>query len=122
MPGYIKEALLKLQREPTKTPQDDPHRWNQPLYGAKTQYDDNDNAELLDAQSTLYVQKVFGDFLYYAIDIYQTMSVVLITITTLQSHSTTTTMGDIVWLLIHAATHPDATLHYHARNMILHVA
>ena len=31
-------------------------------------------------------------------------------------------MGDIVWLLNYVATHPDATLHYHSRDMILHVA
>ena len=30
-------------------------------------------------------------------------------------------MGDIVLLLNYAATHPDATLHYHASDMILHV-
>ena len=30
-------------------------------------------------------------------------------------------MGYIVWLLNYAATHPDATIHYHARDMILHV-
>ena len=31
-------------------------------------------------------------------------------------------MGDIVWLLNNASTHPNATIHYHASNMILHVA
>ena len=43
-------------------------------------------------------------------------------ISTAQAHATTTTMGDIVWLLNYAATHPDATIHYNASNMILHVA
>ena len=31
-------------------------------------------------------------------------------------------MGEIVWLLNYAATHPDATINYHASDMILHVA
>ena len=31
-------------------------------------------------------------------------------------------MGEIVWLLNYAATHPEATIHYHASDMILHVA
>ena len=39
-----------------------------------------------------------------------------------QAHATTTTMGDIVWLLNYTATHPDSTIHYHASDMILHVA
>ena len=39
-----------------------------------------------------------------------------------QANATTNTMGGIVWILNYAATHPDATINYHARNMILHVA
>ena len=39
-----------------------------------------------------------------------------------QAHTTTTTMGDIIWLLNYAATHPDATIHYHYSDMILYVA
>ena len=75
----------------------------------------------MDVQSTLYVQRVCGKFLYYIISVDQTMLAALNAITTAQAHSTTTTMGDIVWLLNYAATHPDATLHYHDSNMILHV-
>ena len=50
------------------------------------------------------------------------MLVALSTIATAQDHETTTTMRDIVWLLNYVATQPDATIHYHARDMILHVA
>ena len=39
-----------------------------------------------------------------------------------QAKATTTTMGDIVWLLNYADTHPNATINYHAIDMILHVA
>ena len=38
------------------------------------------------------------------------------------SYATTTTMGEIVWLLSYAATHTDTTIHYHASDMILRVA
>ena len=31
-------------------------------------------------------------------------------------------MGDIVWLLNYLATHPGATIKYHASEIILHVA
>ena len=50
------------------------------------------------------------------------MLVALNNIATSQAHTTTTTIGDIVWLLNYAATHLDATLHYHASYMILHVS
>ena len=39
-----------------------------------------------------------------------------------QANATTTTMGDTFWLLNYVATHPEATIHYHASNMIPHVA
>ena len=67
MPGYVKAALLKFQREATTKPQDYPHRWNHPTYGAKNQYTDTNKADLVDAKSTLYVQQVCGTFLYYTI-------------------------------------------------------
>ena len=50
------------------------------------------------------------------------MVVSLNTISTAQALATTTTMGDIVWLLNYGEKHPDDTLHYHARNMILYAA
>ena len=76
----------------------------------------------MDTQSTLYVQGVWWLFLYYDIAVDQTMLVAPNTIATSHAHATTTTMGGIVWLLNYTETLPNATLHYHASNMILHVA
>ena len=122
MPGYVKAALLKFQHKATTKPQDSSHRWNQPTYGAKTQYSDTEKADLVDAKYTLYVQQVCGTFLYYAIAVDQTMLAALNSISAAQANATTTTMGDIAWLLNYTATHPDATIHYHASNMILHIS
>ena len=49
------------------------------------------------------------------------MLAALNTISAAHANATTTTMGDIVWILNYAATHPDATIHYHVSDMILHV-
>ena len=122
MPGYIQEVLIKFQNKATTKPQDALHWWNQPPYGAKTQYAETNNADLVDAQSTLYVQRFCGKFLYYSIAVYRTMLVALNAISTAQAHATTTTMGDLVRLINHTDTHPVATLHYHSSNMILHGA
>ena len=122
MPGYVKAALLKLQREATTNPQDAPHRWNQPTYGAKNQYADTDKADLVYEKYTLYVQQVCGTFLYYPIEVNQITLAALNAISAVQANATTTTMEDIFWLLNYAATHPNATIHYHANDMILHVA
>ena len=77
IPGYVQAALLKFQREATKKPQDTLHPWNQPTHGANTQYAKTDTVDLVDAQSTLYVQRVCGTFPYYVIAVYQTMLVAL---------------------------------------------
>ena len=50
------------------------------------------------------------------------MLAALNSITAAQANTTTTTMGGIVWLLNYSATNPDVTIHYHASDMILHVA
>jgi hypothetical protein len=38
MPGYIKAALDKYQHAAPTHPEHAPHTWNPPIYGAKTQY------------------------------------------------------------------------------------
>jgi hypothetical protein len=38
MPGYIKAALHKYQHAAPARPEHAPHTWNSPIYGAKTQY------------------------------------------------------------------------------------
>ena len=64
MPVYVQTALLKFQSDATPKNQDALHRWNQPTYGANTQYANTGNVDLVDAQSMLYVQLVCGYFLY----------------------------------------------------------
>ena len=73
MSGYVKASLLKFHREATTKPQDAPHRLNQPTYGTKTQYDETDKADLVNANSTLYIEQVCGYSLYYSIVVDQTM-------------------------------------------------
>ena len=58
MPGYVKAALIKFQRKATTKTHDAPHQWNQPTYGAKTQYADTNKVDLVDAKTTIYVQQV----------------------------------------------------------------
>ena len=93
-----------------------------PHMAPKTQYANTEKLYLVGNKYTLYVQQVCGTFLYYAIAVNQTMLAALNAISVAQANATTTTMGDIVWLLNYAATHSDATINYHASDMILHVA
>jgi hypothetical protein len=41
MPGYIKAALQNYQQASPARPEQAPHTWNPPIYGAKTQFVEN---------------------------------------------------------------------------------
>ena len=84
MPTYIKEALHKFQKPAPSRPQDAPHAWNQPVYGAAVQYADQPNdSPLLPPKSINLVQKIIGTLLYYAIAVDPTM---LVSIGAITSH------------------------------------
>ena len=73
--GLLKHECARIhakihQSRPPKVPtriqkknQDALHRCNHPMYGTKTRYADTKTEELVDAQSTIYVQKVCGTLL-----------------------------------------------------------
>ena len=78
MPTYIKEALHKFQHPAPSCPQDTPHAWNQPVYGAAVQYTDQpDDFPLLPPNSINLVQQIIGTLLYYTIDVDPTMLVTI---------------------------------------------
>jgi hypothetical protein len=122
MPGYIGEALHKFQHPTPSRPQDAPHDWRQPTYGASIQYADNpDDSPILPAASVTLVQKIVGTLLYYSIAVDPTMLVALGTIAATQAKATKKTLDSTMLLLNYAASHPDATIRYRASDMILHI-
>ena len=84
MHTYIQEAFHKFQHPAPSRPQDAPHAWNQPIYGAVVQYSDQPNdSPLLPSKSINLVQQIIGTLLYYAISIDPTM---LVAIDAIASH------------------------------------
>jgi hypothetical protein len=65
MPGYVSNVLRKFQHNAPKHPQQTPSRYVTPVYGAKTQYDTQDETPSLTAKQCLNIQKVTGSILYY---------------------------------------------------------
>ena len=111
MPTYIQEALHKFQHPVPYRPQDDPHDWNQPVYGAAVQYADQTNdSPLLPHNYINLVQQTIGTVLYYVIDVDLTMLVAIGVIASQKSKSTQTTRDATVWLLNYAVSHPNATI------------
>jgi hypothetical protein len=116
MPGYMSNVLSKFQHDPPKHPQH-----VTPLYGAKTQYVTQYETPPLTAKQCLNIQTVTGSILYYARAVYPTILMPLNEIATEHTKATEKTQAATNQLLDYLATHPDATIHYHASDVILHI-
>jgi hypothetical protein len=121
IPGYVSNVLSKFQHEAPKHPQHTPSRYVTPMYGAKTQYATKDETPPLTAKQCLIIQKVTGSVLYYARAVDPTVIMPLNDIATEQTKATEKTQATTNKLLDYFATHPDATIRYHASDMILHI-
>jgi hypothetical protein len=121
MPGYVSNVLSKFQHDAPKHPQHTPSRYITPVYGAKTQYATKDETPPLMAQQCLTIQKVTGFILYYARAVEPTVLMPLNDIATEQTKATAKTQAATNKLIDYLATHPDATIRYHASDMILHI-
>ena len=122
MPTYTKDALHKFQHPAPSRPQDAPHAWNQPVYGAAVQYADQpENSPLFPPKSINLVQHIIGTLLYYAIAVDPTMLVAIGAIASQKSKATQATRDATVWLLNYAASHPNTTIRYNASDMVLHL-
>jgi hypothetical protein len=121
MPGYVSNVLSKFQYDSPKHPQHTPSIYVTPVYGAKNQYATQDETPPLTAKQCLNIQKFTGSFLYYARAVYPTVLMPLNDIATEQTKATEKTEAATNQLLDYLATHPDATIRYHASDMILHI-
>jgi hypothetical protein len=121
MPGYDSNILSKFQHDAPKHPQHTPSRYVTPVYGAKTQYATKDETPPLTVQQCLTIQKVTGSVLYYARAVDTTVLMPLNDIATEQTKATEKTRAATKKMLDYLATQPDATIRYHASDMILHI-
>ena len=122
MPNYVADALHHFQHTPSKQPVHSPSKWAAPNYGTRVQltkeYDDTPRHT---AKETKLLQRVVGKFLYYARAVDPTMLHILSTLASAQTTGTQETTKQMVHFLNYCATYPDATLRYHASDMILHI-
>jgi hypothetical protein len=121
MPGYVSNVLSKFQHDAPKHPQHTPSRYVTPFYGAKTQYTKKDETPPLTAQQCLTIQKVTGSVMYYARAVDPTVLMPLNDIASEQTKATEKTQAFTKRMLDYLATRPDATIRYHASDMILHI-
>jgi hypothetical protein len=121
MPGYVSNVLRKFQLDATTHLQHTPSRYITPVYGAKTQYATKDETPPLTAKQCITIQKVTGSVLYCAREVAPTVLMPLNDITTEQTKAPEKSQAATNQLLDYLATHPDATIRYHASDMILYI-
>jgi hypothetical protein len=121
MPGYVSNVLGKFKHDAPKQPQHTPSRYATPVYGGETQYATRDETPPLAAKQCLNIQKFTGSILYYARAVDPTVSMPLNDIATEQTKATEKTQAATNRLLDYLASHPDATIRYHASDMILYI-
>jgi hypothetical protein len=66
MPGFIKASLHTFQYTPPTCPENAPHTWSPPVYGAKTQYiEEHKDSPLIPQKDIIRIQQLAGTLLYY---------------------------------------------------------
>jgi hypothetical protein len=122
MPGYINAALHKYQHAVPTRPEHAPHTWNPPVYGAKTQYVENETTSpALSAKDVNKLQQLTGTLLYYARAVDPTLIIPINVLASEQSKATSDTANKVIKLLNYCNTHPETKIRYHASDMILYI-
>jgi hypothetical protein len=122
MPGYIKAALHKYQHAAPARPEHAPHTWNPPIYGANTQFvNDETSSPALSDKDVNKLQQLTGTLLYYARAVDPTLIFPINVLASEQSKATEVTADKVIKLLNYCNTHPEKKIRYHASDMILHI-
>jgi hypothetical protein len=122
IPGYIANALQKFQHKPPEGPQHAPYPARTPQYGATIQL----TPAVLDSpsltpQGRKRIHQVVGALLYYGRAIDGTIMTAISSLASQQATATEDTEAKLTQLLNYCSTHPDATIRYHASDMILNI-
>lgn len=122
MPNYVANALTKFQHPVPHRPQHSPYQANIPQYGATVQLTDPvDDTPVISKDRKKRIQSIVGTFLFYARAVDPTMAVALSTLASEQSNATEKVDKAINQFLDYCATHPHATIRYHASDMQLRI-
>ena len=116
LPGWTKALAERLELVSTKRT-DAPGIYTPPSYGSKKQFSNIDESRQLTAVELLIVQRIVGSLLYYSRAVDPTMLTVCNKISTMEP--TQEAYNAAIQLLNYAQTWDDATIRYHASDMVL---
>lgn len=120
MPGYVQTMLDKFEHPKPTKPEYCPYQPNKAQYGVKIQLTDPvDDLPPLSAAEKKKVQSIVGTNWYYARAVDPTIITALSALASQQALPTEQTTKRLIKYLNYMATNPNATIRYHASNMIL---
>jgi hypothetical protein len=100
MPGYIKATIHKYQHAAPARQEHAPHTWNPPIYGAKTQFvNDETRIPVLSDKDLNKLQQLTGTLLYYARAVDPTLIMPINVLASEQSKATEVTANKVIKLL-----------------------
>ena len=123
MPGYVRRQLLKYKHVTTSCPQHCPYSPEPKKYGLEAHQAPlpiNTPRPLGDKEIKV-VQKIVGSNLYYARAVDMTVLMALSMIASKQTKGTERTKEKALQVLDYLATHPDATIRFHATDMVMNI-
>jgi hypothetical protein len=107
MHGYIRAALHKYQHPTPAHAEHAPHKWNSPVYGAKTQYvNDAEDNPSLSPKDAKRLHQIGGTLLYYDRAMDPTLIIPVNVLTSKQTRATADTADKIIKFLNYCTTHP----------------
>ena len=122
MPLYVPKLLHQIKHAKPKRPVHAPHKWHTPVYGKHRQYGTpQDTSPTLTETEATHIQSVIGSLLYYARAVDPSLLPGLNETSITQANPTETTKKKVETMLDYVATHPNATIRYHASDMCLHI-
>ena len=122
MPGYVKTILTEFAHEMPRRPVQAPSKYKPFKFGKEGQKIElPKNLPRLSEKSIKQIQQILRKFLYYGRAVNPTLAHALNDLATKTPNATAEQTNALNHLLNYAATHPDATIRYHASEMILHI-
>ena len=122
MVGYVNKLRKRFNHQRPTKPQHSPYKAPKKIFGAGAQ--DTiapDESPKLDDTNVKLIQQVIGVCLYYGRAVDDTILPALSALASEQAEATIETMHTIRQLLDYLATHPDATVRFHASDMVLNI-
>ena len=122
MPGYIHKHFTRLAHPSPRKPCHTPHTWSHPVFGRHIQSGTaSDTSPLLPNKDIKTIQSIVGVLLYYTWAVDPSIYPALNEVSTNQAHPTDNTLRKCHHPLDYVSTHPNATIRYHASDMVLNV-